>query len=148
MARILHFHGSESAVMKVAVSTWNGRISPVFDVARTMLVLDVGEAGIAERHEQSLGDGPAGRIERIADAGARVLLCGAISEPLAGMLAARGVRVIPFISGDVEEVIRAYLAGALDCPRFAMPGCRRRRMRGGGGGGRKTAGDDQGANSL
>lgn len=126
--------------MKVAISTWNGRISPVFDVARTLLVLEIGEEGIAERREQSLGDGPAGRIERIADAGVQVLLCGAISQPLAGMLAARGVRVVPFISGDVEEVIRAYLAGALDCPRFAMPGCggRRMRLRGGGRGcGRK-----------
>jgi predicted Fe-Mo cluster-binding NifX family protein len=130
----LQIYGSETAVMKVAISTWNGRVSPVFDVARTLLVLEIGEAGIAERREQALDDGPAGRIERIVDAGVKVLLCGAISQPLAGMLAARGVRVVPFISGDVEEVIRAYLAGALGCPRFAMPGCHRRRMRVRGGG--------------
>jgi predicted Fe-Mo cluster-binding NifX family protein len=115
--------------MKVSVSTWNGRISPVFDVARTLLVLEVGDAGIVERRELPLGDTQAGRIERITDAGINVLLCGAISVPLSGMLAARGVRVVAFISGDVEEVIQAYLAGALDCPRFAMPGCGRRHMR-------------------
>jgi predicted Fe-Mo cluster-binding NifX family protein len=130
MARNLHFNDSGTAVMRVAVSTWNGRVSPVFDVARTLLVLDVGDAGIVNRSELPLGDTQAGRIQRIADAGIKVLLCGAISRPLSGMLAARGVKVIDFISGEVEDVIKAYLTGALDCSKFAMPGCGGRRMRG------------------
>jgi predicted Fe-Mo cluster-binding NifX family protein len=132
---------SETADMRVAISTWNGRISPVFDVARRLLVLEIGQGGIEQRREQSLGEGAAARIQQIADAGVQVLLCGAISQPIADMLAAQGVRVVPFISGDIDEVIEAYLTGALDFPRFAMPGCRRRRMgaRGGGRGwGRKS----------
>jgi predicted Fe-Mo cluster-binding NifX family protein len=122
--------------MRVALSTWNGRISPVFDVARTLLILDVGDARLAERHEQALDEGPLARIDRIAAEGVRVLVCGAISRPLAEMLASKGVRVIPFISGNIEEVVRAYLSGKLDCPRFAMPGCRERRGRARGRGGR------------
>ena len=120
--------------MRVAISTWNGRVSPLFDVARTLLVLETGAAGIAERREQPLAEGPAPRTQQIADAGVEVLLCGAISQPLADMLAARGVKVVAFISGEVEQVVRAYLAGVLDRGRFAMPGCRRRRGGAGEGG--------------
>lgn len=122
--------------MRLAVSTWNGRVSPVFDVARTLLVLDTGAAGAIERREQPLAEGAALQTQQIAGAGVDVLLCGAISRPLADMLAARGVKVVPFISGDVEQVVRAYLAGGFERGRFAMPGCRRR----GGGAGRRGHG--------
>jgi predicted Fe-Mo cluster-binding NifX family protein len=121
------------AGIRVAVSTWNGRISPVFDVSRTLLVLEIGETGIIGRREQPLDGGLSRRVEQVAAIGAHVLLCGAISKPLEGILTARGLRVVPCISGEVEEVIRAYLAGTLDCPRFTMPGCLRRRVRAGGG---------------
>jgi hypothetical protein len=52
------------------------------------------------------------------------------------MLAMRDVRVLPFIAGDVDEVIQAYITGELNRPRFAMPGCcgRRIRFHGGRGG--------------
>ena len=131
MARSLHFHRGEITGMRVAVSAWNGRISPVFDVARTLMVLDIGGGRILERREIALGAGQVGRIEGLADAGVEVLLCGAISQPFSGLLDARGVKVVPFISGEVEEVVRAYLTGALDCPRFMMPGCRKRTSLGG-----------------
>jgi predicted Fe-Mo cluster-binding NifX family protein len=128
--------------MRVAISTWKGRISPVFDVARTLLILEIAEGEIVEKCEQSIGDSPAVRIEKIAEAGVQALLCGAISQSLAEMLAARGVKVVPFISGDVDEVVRAYVDGKLDSPRFAMPGYHRLQGRAKGGGqscGRKEA---------
>lgn len=40
------------------------------------------------------------------------------------MVAACGIQVIPFVGGDMREVIGAWLSGGFDWNAFAMPGCR------------------------
>jgi hypothetical protein len=44
-------------------------------------------------------------------------------------VAAYGIRLIPFVAGDLREVIRAWLGGKLECDAFAMPGCCGRSLR-------------------
>lgn len=119
--------------MKIAAAVWNGRISPVFDVAGRVLLLEVEGGQMRGRQEEPLPESPASKTERLAELHVDTLICGAISRPLAEMLAVRGIRLAAFVAGDAEEVIRAYLAGQLQSPVFAMPGCcgRRRRLRGG-----------------
>jgi len=120
--------------MKVALATWNGRISPVFDVARRVLMLDVEEGRVVARHEETLpGIEPQAQAGRLAALAPHTLICGAISQPMADLLAARNIRVIAFTAGSVEEVVSAWLAGALPNPALAMPGCcgQRKRCRGG-----------------
>jgi len=115
--------------MKVAMPVWSGRISPVFDVAQRLLVVDVEAGGPAGGAEHVVGtDMPASRARRLAELGVDVLICGAISRPMEMMLAAGGIRVIPYVCGPVEEVFQAYLAGRLSRPTFLMPGCRRGRL--------------------
>jgi predicted Fe-Mo cluster-binding NifX family protein len=63
------------------------------------------------------------RAARIAELHLDLLVCGAVSRPLAEMLAAAGVRLEPWISGEVEDVLGALTAGQLDRPRYRMPGC-------------------------
>jgi predicted Fe-Mo cluster-binding NifX family protein len=36
---------------------------------------------------------------------------------------AYGIKVIPFIAGDLDEIIQAFLEGKLERDEFAMPGC-------------------------
>jgi predicted Fe-Mo cluster-binding NifX family protein len=125
--------------MKVALATWNGRISPVFDVARQVLMLDVEDGRAIARHEETLpGTDPHAQADRVMALATQTLICGAISQPMAAMLAAKNVRVIPFTAGSVEEVLAAWLAGSLPSPALSMPGCcgRMRRCRGGRAGGR------------
>jgi predicted Fe-Mo cluster-binding NifX family protein len=109
--------------MKMAVSTWNGRISPVFDVSRQMVVVEIEKGAIRRKHEQPIDEDLGQKVERIAGDGIQLLICGAISQSLAEMLAMRGVQIIPFIAGNVDEVIQACLSGGLDRSCFAMPGC-------------------------
>jgi predicted Fe-Mo cluster-binding NifX family protein len=126
-------------IMKVALATWNGRISPVFDVARQVLMLEVEDGRVIARHEERLpGTEPQTQMARLTGLAPQTLICGAISQPLAAMLAAAGMRVIPFTAGAVEEVLAAWLAGSLPNPALSMPGCcgRMRRCHGGRHGGR------------
>jgi predicted Fe-Mo cluster-binding NifX family protein len=120
--------------MKAALATWNGRVSPVFDVARQVLMLDVEDGRVRTRHEEALpGTDPRGQAARLAALGADVLICGAISRTMAELLAAANIRVIPFTAGGVEEVLAAWLAGSLPDPALSMPGCCGRMRRGRGG---------------
>ncbi len=117
--------------MKVAITVWNDRISPVFDVARNLLVLDIEKGSITgKRREIFIGDQSSHKASLLAGLKIQTLICGAISQPLAGLIGTYGIKTISFISGDVEDVLAAYLAGKLSHSKFTMPGCRRsRRMR-------------------
>jgi len=64
------------------------------------------------------------RAARLGQLGVNVLICGSISNPLARLIEARGIRLVPWMTGPVDEVLQAYLAGALPADRFAMPGRR------------------------
>ena len=114
----------EMKTLRVALSAWDGRISPVFDTAQKLLLVDVEDGRVAARTEADMPEQAfALRASRLRDLGADVLLCGAVSRPLAAMIAASGIEVVPFLAGDVEDVLAGYLAGELPSPQFMMPGC-------------------------
>jgi len=132
--------------MKAAIPTWNGRVSPVFDVTRNLLVVDVENNTEVSRSEAVLEEMPfVGRTKQLADQDVDVLICGAISQSMEQTLVSMGVTVIPNTCGLVEEVLRAFLSGQLTEHGFLMPGCERRRgwrgrqRRGGGSTKRETA---------
>jgi len=120
--------------MRVAIPAYSGRISPVFDAAGHLLVIDIhngeerGRNALAMQAPDSLR-----RARWVAGLGVNVLICGAISWPLAALLESAGVRVIARKCGDVEEVLRAFMSGGLSEDAFVMPGCRGRRWRQRGG---------------
>jgi predicted Fe-Mo cluster-binding NifX family protein len=115
------------SVVKVAVPIWDSRVSPVFDVAREVLVAEIERAGVGRRAVRPLGETTASsRSQSMIDLGVEVLICGAISHEPARFLRARGVRIIPNRCGDVDAVLGAYIAGEIDDRRYAMPGGPRR----------------------
>lgn len=122
---------------RIAIPSWSGRISPVFDAARELVVVDVAGGRELGRSVEPLGEIllPQ-RVGRLAELGVNVLICGGISSPLLGMIEGTGIRVFPWMSGDLNEALDAHLAGNLSNGRFAMPGWRGRRgprFRGGRG---------------
>jgi predicted Fe-Mo cluster-binding NifX family protein len=114
--------------MRVAIATWNDRVSPVFDTSSRLLVLDVEHDAVRDRRVVEMGADtfPAQRAQRLTELGVNVLICGAISRLLAGFVSATGIVVIPWVSGPVEGVLRAYLLKRLSDSRWKMPGCRGR----------------------
>jgi predicted Fe-Mo cluster-binding NifX family protein len=116
--------------VKVAVCTWDGRISPVFDVCKGALILSVQGGVVVARSRESLETPtPSCKLERLRALGVDTLICGAVSEPLRRELTAGGIRVVAFVAGEVEEVVASFLAGTLPSPALSMPGCRGWRLR-------------------
>ncbi|NLB60614.1 MAG: dinitrogenase iron-molybdenum cofactor biosynthesis domain-containing protein, partial [Lentisphaerae bacterium] len=67
--------------MRVAMTVWQGRISPVCDVARQLLVLEVLDAKISARREERLpGAGYWQQVAQLEKLRPQVLICGAISS--------------------------------------------------------------------
>lgn len=119
--------------MKVAITVWDERISPVFDVCREALIMEI-EKGrvlstVTERFENP---STAKKIERLVQLGIETLICGAISESLRRDLADRKVEVIGFVAGPAEDVIQAFLSKTLPTAALCMPGYygRQTRIRG------------------
>ncbi len=132
--------------MRVAIPSWQGRVSPVFDSARGLVLADVDNGQELGRSEFGIDPAtPLARAREVAGLGANVLICGAISWPLETALTSAGVRVIAQTCGPVDDVLNAFLHGQLTNTNntFLMPGCCGRgrrfqaRRRGRGGRGRR-----------
>ena len=114
--------------MKIAIPVSDARISPVFDAARRLLLVDIEDGREVGRTEEVREESQlAPRASRIAELHTDVLVCGAISRPLQAMLISAGVEVIPQTCGQVEEVVQAFISGQLSGDAFIMPGCVGRR---------------------
>ena len=121
--------------MKVAVPVWQGRVSPVFDVAGQLLVAELAEGTEVSRREYPLPSAePEQRASQLAELQVQTLICGAISQALEALLSENGIRVHGRVCGNVDDVLKAFAAGTLGDAQYAMPGCcgqQRRRFRGG-----------------
>lgn len=110
--------------MNVAIPYWQGRISPVFDVATRVLIVEIDQGACLMSHELLLTEEePRLRAARLVDAAVSVLICGAISRHMEMALQTAGITVIPQRCGDVEQVLAAFSAGRLHQDAFLMPGC-------------------------
>ena len=116
--------------MRVCLPVLDGRVSPVLDVARTLLVVDLEgraeESRFAVRIEDQV---TAIKSRRIAALEPDLLICGAISRELEELLRSCGIDLIPNICGAIDEILAAFVHGDLRAGRFLMPGCAGGRQR-------------------
>ena len=119
-------------MMKIAIPTWKGRVSPVMDTARVLMIVEWSEGHEVSKTTVEI---PLMGISNLAQFLKQLhidaLICGAISRHLEHMLIAVGVKSYPWYRGDVDEIVAAHLGGSLHDENFLLPGCRRR-GRGGG----------------
>lgn len=109
--------------MKLAIPVCEDQVSNVFDFAHKAVVVELNDAKELGRAEVTLpGQGPA-RIAELRQLGVDTLICGAISQSLASQTSACGIRLFPYVTGGVDEVIEAFKSGQLGSERFVLPGC-------------------------
>ena len=107
----------------IAITFWDGRVSPLFDAAATVLIV----APEGEPKRISLGSGSLWEKAALLEKNdVTILICGAISAEALAALQEHSIKVFPWVSGPVSEVLSAHRDGSLDNPRFTMPGCMRR----------------------
>jgi predicted Fe-Mo cluster-binding NifX family protein len=118
------------SVMKVAITCWQGRVSPVLDVASKALLVTLEGDREAMRQEVSIeGTSALHRARHMLRLGVNTVICGAVSRPLELALGSVGLEMIANVCGQVDEVLKAYIAERLDDETYLMPGCCRQRRR-------------------
>jgi len=112
--------------MRLAMPIWRDRLSPVMDVATRLLIVEYeDQSEIARMEEPIAGEIAPQLARRLSQLGVSVLICGGISQPLFTLITAQGITVIPWLTGQADEILGAYKANRLQGQRFLMPGCRR-----------------------
>lgn len=113
--------------MKVAMTVWGNRISPVFDSAQTILLAEIEDGKIVYQRREFLPRLVASGLARmVAEKGIDTLICGAISEHPAQIIRQSGIRLLSFVGGNADDFLTAY-AAERSVSQFMMPGCDERR---------------------
>lgn len=112
-------------MIRVAIPIFRMRVSPVFDNCTRILIVDIETGREIDRTEIYLDAlSLTERVTILRKSGVHAVICGAISDTLANMLSGAKLTLISDISGEIEQVLAAYLAESLDASRFLMPGAR------------------------
>ncbi len=111
-------------MMKIAIPICNDCVSNVFDFAANILLVDIEDGRETSRCEIPLQSQLLlQRADQLKSLEVDVLVCGAISRALANMVITCGIEVLPYVTGRIDDVLKAYLTNQLVNPQFAMPGC-------------------------
>jgi hypothetical protein len=119
--------------MRLAIPEHRGRVAPVFDCCVHLLVFRQNT-----RHEELEVDEDWSMLPRLARVGrlrglmVELVVCGGISCCLERQIRHHGIELIPWVAGELQEVLEALRWGKLHDPCYAMPGragCRRSRFR-------------------
>ena len=110
--------------MKIAVPIWQDQVSSVFDFAHKLLIVELENGIEKERKEVELAEqSDLKRAEKLKQLGVGVLICGAISRPLADMIHSLRIQILPCVTGSTEEILNAYKTGHLHFTKYTMPSC-------------------------
>ena len=110
--------------MKIAIPVWDERVSPVFDVARSIRIVDIVDGAVVDVSNRELESEQ--RTATLIKLGVDLVVCSAISIPLESTLWVSGVEVIPDTCGGAGEIIQALASGDRTLKRFRSPGNNRR----------------------
>ena len=125
---------------KVALSIHEGRIAPVFEESRHIVIYDLEMSrdrglleknlpiSILEKSSSVPNSGEPSFLEKaslLSKAGVDCLICGAISRQAYYVTEAFGLKIYSFIAGSVFEIIEAWIQGRIDDEELKMPGYRR-----------------------
>ncbi len=95
--------------MRVAIPVSDHWVTPVFDNTTSILIVDLNVNGCAEYFETPVRNwSQRERAEELSGSGVDVVLCDRISHALASMILARGIDVVPHVTGNVDEVLEMY----------------------------------------
>jgi predicted Fe-Mo cluster-binding NifX family protein len=102
---------------KVAIPRRGELVAPCFGYSATVSIFAVADGAVAQQTDfilQSPRD--LDRLRLLRDQGVDTLICGGVQERFENLIRASGIRVISWVSGDVEDLLGAFLRGELKEP--------------------------------
>lgn len=110
----------------VTVNPASGRISPVFESAQTLLVLQCCRRAVTVERQIALPADLAAKAEMLLQQELCHVISGAIANETLEYLKLRGIMLVPFAAGDWRQVAEAFVAARRHLnAKHILPGCRR-----------------------
>ncbi|MBF0550180.1 MAG: hypothetical protein HQK60_06565 [Deltaproteobacteria bacterium] len=96
--------------MRVAVTLFHDRVSPWFDYAPNLAVFTIEDRTVISRQDYSWsGMLVPDRTSQILAMNLDLLICGGIENRLARFLTSNGLKMVSFVSGELDEVMAVFL---------------------------------------
>ncbi|MBN1350821.1 NifB/NifX family molybdenum-iron cluster-binding protein [candidate division KSB1 bacterium] len=112
--------------MALALAVYENRIASLFESSNRFIFFDQTPYTLAQSYSVNIpNQSPTELIKLLKANNCRTLICGAISGSTFIMVQNEGIEVIPWITGELENVIAAYQNGNGFSPHLIMPGCRK-----------------------
>ena len=99
--------------MRIAIPTFDGLVAPRAEGAPELYIFEVEEPGEEPHVVPGLVAGLGAWLDLLEKWGVEWVLCGGMSPFLLTALAARGIRAMTGVAGDVEGVVEALRSGRL-----------------------------------
>ncbi|MCP4726476.1 MAG: hypothetical protein GY863_15630 [bacterium] len=119
--------------MKVAIPIFGTRVSPRFTSSDRFLVVDTQDGEILNKETIPFNDPHPLRCSRfLMDRGVEMIICGGINRFSEQQLNFNGIKVFPWITGEVNDVLQCFLQGDLESIKSSAgdqnmaPCCKRR----------------------
>ena len=104
---------------RIAIPMFRRKVSPVFDTCSRVLLVDIDNQKEVDRREIYLD--ALSMMERLVileKSRISVIICGGISDVMGNMLIAKKINLISDITGEIDRVVKTYLAGNLQKPQL------------------------------
>jgi len=109
--------------VKLAVTVWGNRISPVFDAASTLLVAEIKDRKITRLYYTAFDpQSPADLISTLKKNHVSILVCGAISKPPASLILDQHIHLISLVTGNVRHFLDSFSQKQTVEKQYRMPG--------------------------
>ena len=110
--------------MKIAITVWGNRISPVFDAASTLFVAHIENRSILKKNYTSFNPTiPSDLVKLLKKMQVSILICGAISTKPADLIVENDIKLISFVTGNALKLLDNFASKQTIEKTFMMPGC-------------------------
>ncbi len=100
--------------MKVAIPRFGERVAPCFEYSATIAIFVTRKKKIIEQKDFVLRSTESfDRLRLLKDQGVDVLICGGIQDRFEDMVRASDIKVVSWVSGNVETLLTRFLEGRL-----------------------------------
>lgn len=100
--------------MKLAIPRFGEVVAPCFEYSATIAIFTIERRRIVEQIDFRLQSREAlDRVRLLRDQGVSTLICGGVHAFFEHLLVDHGIQVMSWVSGNVDELLRRFLAGEL-----------------------------------
>ncbi len=100
--------------MKIAIPRFGESVAPCFEYSATIAIYTVRGRKVIDQVDFRLqSHDPFDRVRLLRDQAVQTLICGGTQDRFEDLVRAHGIRVISWVSGNVEDLLDSFLQGTL-----------------------------------